>query len=93
MLSGAFVATEVDVLVGEDFCKVVHDALEEVNHTVVANVEHVVRDTSGDAYFILLGGVATEFGVSCYGCHHVTGKVNFGHNLDVACKGIINDFL
>ena len=38
LLCGTFVATDVDIVVGEDVCNIIQYTLEEVNHLVVANV-------------------------------------------------------
>ena len=91
LLCGALVATKVYVLVGEYLGEIVHDAFEEVNHTVVTDIQNVFRNTAVDAYAILLCGVATEFRVCSYCGNHVAGEVDFGHNFDVAGKGILHN--
>ena len=90
-VGGTFVTAEVDVLAGEHFGHVAEHGLEEVDHLVVAYVEHVVRDTGGDAHLVLLFGQAREFGIGGQSGYHVTGHIDFGHDLDVASGGVGHD--
>ena len=90
-IGGTFVTAEVDVLAGEYFGHVAEHGLEEIDHFVVAHVEHVVRDTGGDAHFVLLFGQAREFGIGGQSGYHVTGHIDFGHDLDVASGGVGHD--
>ena len=73
----------------ENLGNVVKYALEEVDYLVVSNVEHVLRDTTVNAYRVLLVRITAEFRVCCNGCNHVAWEVNLGQDVDVAlcCVG------
>ena len=87
-VGGTLVAAEVDVLAGEHFGHVAEHGLEEIDHFVVAHVEHVVRDAGGDAHLVGLFRQAREFGVGGQRGYHVAGHVDFGHDLNVARGGV-----
>ena len=91
LLRGALVATDMDVVVGEDGCHMAEDTLEEVDDTVIAHVENIMGDATVYAHLILLAGVATELGIRSHGSHHVAGEVHFGDYLYVACLGVGNN--
>ena len=92
LLRGTFVATDVDVGMGEDAGHVAEDAFEEVDDLVLADIEHVVGDAARQAHAVLLRWVATEFGIGGDGSHHVAREVDFGKDFDVACGSVGHDF-
>ena len=91
LVGGALVATKVDILEGEHLGHMAQHALKEIDDLVLAHVEHILGDATIDTHLIVLGGVATELGVSGHSGHHVTGKVNLGHDLNVTVLGISHD--
>ena len=87
-VGGAFVTTKVDVASGEHFCHIVQHRFEEVNHLVVADVQHISGDTSSHTNFIRAIGEATQLWIGCKCSHHVTRHVDFGDDFDVSFGSI-----
>ena len=87
-VGGTFVTTKVDVASGEHFRHIVEHRFEEVNHLVVADVQHIFGDTSRDTNFIRAIGEATQLWIGSKGSHHVTRHVDFGDDFDVSFGSI-----
>ena len=54
LVRGAFVAADVNVLIGEHLGNVTEHTAQEVKHFVLADVQHVLRDAAVDAHGIFL---------------------------------------
>ena len=86
----ALVASDVDVLRGEEFYYLREHILDEGERAVVAGAEHVVRDAPHFPY--LIGAArAAQFGVGRKGRLHVAGEVDFGDDGDVASGRVVHD--
>ena len=88
LLCGTFITTNMDVVIGEDVGNIVQHTLEKINHSVIADIEHVMRDTAIHTHLVLFGGVTTEFGIRSNSCHHMAREVYLGNDLNIACFGI-----
>ena len=89
---GALVATDVDVLRGENLHNLGQHVLDETQSGIVAGTENLVGNAPHGPHVIRTTG-ATQFGISMQGTHHVTGHVYLGDDGDVALGSILDQLL
>jgi hypothetical protein len=63
LLGGTFITTQMYIVIGEYLGYITKNTLDEIDNTVVANIQNIVRDTTIDAYLVLLGRITTELGI------------------------------
>ena len=85
---GAFVAADMDGLVGEDVHQFAEDVLGKLHRLGIGHVENVARDTARGPDGVRAVGVATELRIGSHGRNEVARHINLGDNLDVTLLGI-----
>ena len=89
---GALVATDMDLLVGEDVHYFIQHILSKAHGAGIGYIEHIGEDTSIDLHIVRSIGPTTKLWVCRYGSTSMSGELHLGHNLDVALASIGHEF-
>ena len=87
---GTLVAADVDGFIGEKFYQFLQNILGKLHGLRIGHVEDVARNAAVRPYHMIAARVAAVLGIGGHGSHEMAGHIDFRHNLDVECFGVVH---